>query len=68
MRSKQLRLEVVSNQPCVKLCAIKTVAVVNRIANSCGEQAVIVTIITLSVKCEHWHKSSKDNKENLNRN
>ena len=42
----------------MKLRVIKTVAIVSRIANSCIEQAVIVIIIVVSVKCAQWHKSS----------
>ena len=43
----------------------KTVAVVRRIANTCVEQAVVVIIIVVSVKCEQCHKSSANNKEFL---
>ena len=39
------------------------VTVVTRITNSCVEQAVIVIISVVSVKCEQWNKSSKNNKE-----
>ena len=41
----------------------ETIAVVSRIANSCVEQAVIVIIIVVLVKCEQWHKSGENNKE-----
>ena len=37
--------------------------VVSRIANSCVVQAVIVIIITVSAKCEQFHKRSENNKE-----
>ena len=40
--------------------------IVSRIANSFAGQAVIVTIIVVSVKYEQWHKSSMKNKEFLN--
>ena len=33
----------------------------NRIANSCVGQTVIIFIV--SFKCEQWHKSSENNKE-----
>ena len=36
--------------------------VMSRIGNSCLEQAVIVVIIVVSVKCERWHKSIENNK------
>ena len=39
------------------------VAVVSIITNSCVEQAVIVIISVVSVKCEQWHKSSENYKE-----
>ena len=39
------------------------VAVVNRITNSCVEQAFGVVISVVSVKCEQWHESRENNKE-----
>ena len=39
-----------------------------RITNCCVEEAVIIIVIFVSVKCEQWHKVSANNKEfNLNR-
>ena len=35
----------------------------SKITNSCVEQAVIVIISVVSVKCEQLHKSSENNKE-----
>ena len=37
--------------------------VVSKIANKCVEEAVIVIIIAVSIRCEQWHKSSAKNKE-----
>ena len=37
--------------------------VVCRIANTCVEQAAIVIIIVVSVKCEQWYKNGGNNKE-----
>ena len=39
------------------------VTVVSIITNSFVEQAVIVVISVVSVKCEQWHKSSENNKQ-----
>ena len=53
------------NQSSDKWRVNKTVAAVSRIANTCVEQAVIVIIIIVSVKCKQWLKSSANNKEIL---
>ena len=39
--------------------------IVSRIANSCMEQKVIVTVIVVSVKCEQWHKSGENKIKSL---
>ena len=37
--------------------------VVSKIVNSCVGEAVVVTIVAVSVNCKQGHKSSENNKE-----
>ena len=47
----------------MKLRKNKRVALVSKVVNNCGEQAVIIIVIVVSVKYEQQQKSSENDKE-----